>query len=188
MSERWTRIIEVVAVIVLMAAALVVTLFTASAVPGQSAPPTPASPSAPRTPATPPSPATPPDPAGAVSAPKQDVSLALLVLNRRDRRADSVVSGLGQTLVAVSGRRLNRPDADRLASVLAETLLGRDLDVGSRERLAAGLIAALTASASGAELERALGQVQAALKTAGLGEPDFVLVDRELRRVTRGRP
>ena len=187
-AERWTRIIEIVIVIVLMAAALAMTLFTASAVRGQPVPPSPASPSAPRTPAAPPSPATPPDPAGSVSVPKQDVSLALLVLNRRHRRADSIVSGLGQTLVAVSGRRLERPDADRLAAVLAETLLGRDLGVGSREWLAAGLTAALTAPASGGELERALGQVRSALASAGLGDPDLVLVDRELRRATRGRP
>ena len=63
------------------------------------------------------------------------------------------MSGLGQTLVAVSGRRLERPDADRLAAVLAETLLGRDLGAGSRERLAAGLTAVLTVPASGGELE-----------------------------------
>lgn len=183
----WLRIAEITVVLVLMAAALCVTLFTASAVRGQSAPRRPAAPSAPGAPATPPSPNAPPDPAGAESGSTQDVSLALLLLNTRDRHPGSVVTGLGQTFVSVSGHRLARPDADRLASALTHALRGRELAVGSRDRLAAGLTAALTPPTSAGELEHALGQVQAALAAAGLGQPDLVLVDRELRRVTGGR-
>ena len=123
----WLRIVEITVVLVLMAAALCVTLFTASAVRGQSAPRTPAAPSAPGAPATPPSPNAPPDPAGAVSGSTQDMSLALLLLNTRDRHPGSVVTGLGQTFVSVSGHRLARPDADRLASALTHALRGRDL-------------------------------------------------------------
>lgn len=183
MTERWVRIVEIVTVIVLMAAAVGVTLLTATAVRGQPRPPLPASPGAPR---TPPAPGAPPDSAAAVG-PVQDVSLALLLINTRGRRADAIVSGLGRTLVSVSGRRVARPEADRLASVLAEALTGHDLGVAASERLAAGLAAALTTRSDGDELERALGQVHAALAGAGLGRPDLALVDGEIRRLVRGR-
>ncbi|OLB94020.1 MAG: hypothetical protein AUH30_18600 [Candidatus Rokubacteria bacterium 13_1_40CM_68_15] len=187
MSERWTRIIEIAAVIVLLAAALGLTLFMAAAVWGQPVPRTPGAPSAPPTPAAPRSPGAPPDPAGAAAASLPDVSHALLLLNARDHRAPAIVAGLGRTFVSVSGQRLARPDADRLASVLTEALRGRELAKGSRGQLAAGLTAALTPQTSGPELERALAQVQAALAAAGLGQPALLLVDRELRR-THGRP
>jgi len=186
MAVRWTRIVEIVTVLVLIAVAVGVTLLTATGVRGQTRPPVPAAPGAPRTPTAPTAPAAPPDSAAGVG-PVQDVSLALLLINTRGRRADAIVGGLGQTLVSVSGHRVARPDAERLASVLAETLTGRELAAGSRDRLAAGLAAALATGANGDELERALGQVQAALAGAGLGHPDLLLVDREVRRLVRGR-
>jgi len=186
MSERWTRIIEIVAVIVLLAAALAVTLFAAS-VWGQPAPRTPAVPSAPPAPSTPPAPTVPLDPAAAAAPLVRDVADALLLLNGRDRRTPANVAGLGRTLVAVSGQRLARPDADRVAVILTEALHGRELARESRGLLATGLTVALARETTGPDLERALAQVQAALTAAGLGQPDLVLVDRELRRATRGR-
>jgi hypothetical protein len=186
MSERWTRIIEIAAVIVLLAAALGVTLFVASAR-GQSAPRTPAAPNAPPAPSAPPAPTAPLDPAAAAAPLVQDVADALLLLNGRDRRTPANVAGLGRTLVAVSGQRLARPDADRVAMILTEALRGRELAKESRGLLALGLTGALARETSGPDLERALAQVQTALTAAGLGQLDLVLVDRELRRATGGR-
>ena len=87
----------------------------------------------------------------------------------------------------MSGRRIVRSDADRLAAVLAGTLGSRRLTVPVRDQLAAGVVLALTTSSPGPALDHALAQVQAALVAAGLGQTDLVLVDRELRRVSGAR-
>src|SRR3989442_6971362 len=97
MWERWTRIIEIAAVIVLLAAALGLTLFTAVAGWGPPVLRTPSAPSAPPTPAAPRSPGAPPDPAGAAAASLPDVSHALLLLNARDPPAPAIVARLGRT-------------------------------------------------------------------------------------------
>jgi hypothetical protein len=187
MSERWTRIIEIAAVIVLLAAALGLMLVATSAVWGQSIPRGPGVPSAPPAPSAPLAPAAPPDPGNSAASSGHDVGSALLLLNARGHRMPATVAGLGRTLVAVSGKRLAGPDADRLALVLTAALRGRELTEGPRARLVASLTVALTQESSGPELERALGQVQAALAEAGLGQSDLVVVDRELRRATGDR-
>lgn len=178
------RLAEIGAVAALLAGTIALVLAMASAVGGQSAPRSPAAPAAPAAPPAPGAPvaASTPDPRAT-----QGLAIALLHINARSRSADEVVIGLGESLIAVSGRAHPR-DPRRLAEVLVETLRGRELPPHTSERLADALATALLDPGADAALQRALGEVDAALRAAGLGAPAVLLVETELKRLTaRGR-
>jgi hypothetical protein len=132
-------------------------------------------PRAPGRPAAPRVAARPPDPAVAA----HQLSLALLEVNTRHRRADSLALDVAGSLLVVSGGR----DVHPLSASLVEVLRNRPLAREARERIAGSVVEVL----AGRDLESALREVRAALSEAGLHAPQIVLVENELRRLGRSR-
>ena len=123
--------------------------------------------------AAPSAPATPVDPTGATYR----LSLALLGVKADRRTVDSLVLDVAGSLRVPSGRA----DVQPLALALVHGLRGRDVPPELRQRIARSVVEAFIAP----DLGRALDEVTAALAAAGLGAPDIVLVQTELRRLGR---
>jgi hypothetical protein len=133
----------------------------------------PSAPGRPPGPAAPSAPATPVDPTGATYR----LSLALLGVKADRRTVDSLVLDVAGSLRVPSGRA----DVQPLALALVHGLRGRDVPPELRQRIARSVVEAFIAP----DLGRALDEVTAALAAAGLGAPDIVLVQTELRRLGR---
>jgi hypothetical protein len=134
-----------------------------------------AAPRAPGRPAAPRVAARPADPTAAA----HQLSLALLEVNARHRRADSLALDVAGSLLLVGGGR----DVHPLSASLVEVLRNRPLARESRERIATSVVDVL----AGRDLELALAEVRAALSEAGLRAPQIVLLESELRRLGRSR-
>jgi hypothetical protein len=134
---------------------------------------------APSAPARPPAPAVPLAPASPVHSggATYRLSLALLGVKANRRTMDSLVLDVTGSLRPVGGPG----DLQPLALALVHGLRGRDVPADLRQRIAGSVVDALGAQ----DLGRALGEVRAALAAAGLGGPDIVLVETELRRLGR---
>lgn len=133
---------------------------------------------APSTPARPPAPAAPSAPASPVdSSASYRLSLALLGVKADRRTVDSLVLDVAGSLRMPRGR----DDVQPLALALVHGLRGRNVPADLRQRIARSVVEALMAP----DLARALEEVRAALAAAGLGAPDIVLVETELRRLGR---
>ena len=131
-----------------------------------------AAPSAPVRPPAPVAPASPVDPTGATYR----LSLALLGVKANRRTMDSLVLDVAGSLRLTGGG-----DLQPLALALVHGLRGRDVPADLRRRIAGSVVEALGAP----DLGEALDEVRAALAAAGLGAPDIVLVETELRRLGR---
>jgi hypothetical protein len=133
----------------------------------------PSAPARPPVPAGPVTPASPVDPTGATHR----LSLALLGVNGPRRTVDGLLLDVAGSLRLGGGSG----DVQPLALALVHGLRGRDVPAELRQRIAGSVVDALGAQ----DLGRALDEVRAALAAAGLGAPDIVLVETELRRLGR---
>jgi hypothetical protein len=176
---------------------------------GAGAQPRPPQPRAPSAPAAPAAPGVPPSPDRVSSS---ELALALLFVGTRTAAPEAAVVRLADALLALFPERREPPPGDvtELATLLHDGLRRRDLDVDARRRLAAQLTGALAAVLRGPEerggpgapppapevglavapvddaaasVQAALDTVRAALREAGLGEPEIVLIEDEVRRL-----
>jgi hypothetical protein len=159
--------------------------------PRAAVPLAPRAPTAPAAPGAPPSPDAPPGSAGA-----SELTLALLFVGTRTSVPDAVVVRLADALLGLlpAEPAAGRADVTRLATLLCESLRRRDVKPEAGRRVAVELASALTSAAPpvaeapgaepGCELDRALARVREALAGAGLGDPDIVLIDAEVRRLS----
>ena len=173
--------------------------------------PRPAAPRAPASPSAPAAPPAPPSPDGAVSSVR---ARAFLFIGTRTASPDAAVVRLADALIGLAPERRapRRREVAGLATLLHDGLRRRDLGVDARRRLATRLTEGLLVVLGGdddtgrpggpevgpavaatddasADVRAAFDTIRAALREAGLGEPEIVLVEDEVRRLApRPRP